>query len=338
MRIYCTLFDKNYLSQGVALYNSLKKVAGEFKLYALCMDPMAYNMLLKLKSGNLIPISIDELLTPEISGVQKRTTHGQFCWVCQPLICQFVLDKFNVDMVTYLESDSLFFSDPEVLFAELKECSVTVVPHNYSPGYDQTSTSGEFCVQFNVFKNDKCGREVLEYWKINCFKYDKNTPLIHPGQTVLDEWPKKFECIKIIQHRGAGVAPWNIQHVRIDVSDSIPQIDGTPIVFYHYHQYGRYQDGSHELGNYPLGHTVIDNIYRKYINEIKIAESMLQGMDPTFVYRKEYQNMITFKELLFEISKVNLKKYLKQIVRKICGKYNVFPDKYFTSGMEERVM
>lgn len=334
MRSYCTLFDKNYLYQGVALYNSLKRVAGEFELYVLCMDRIAYNMMTQIKSDNLHVISVDDLLTTELSVVRERTTHGQFCWVCQPIICQFVLDKFGVDMVTYLEADSMFFSDPEVLFAELGNKSVSLVPHNYSPGFDQTENAGKFCVQFNAFRNDNCARSVLSYWKDSCFLYDKIKQLA-PGQTTLDNWPEKFDCVQIINNRGAGVAPWNIQHGKLNMIDSVPYVDGVPVVFYHYHEYGRYVNGSHELGHYPLTRAVVDNFYADYVSEIRGAEELVRTIDPTFLYRREYKNAVTLKDLVKSFSFVNAKKYLRVIKRKVSGKYNVIPDSYFSHGSKK---
>ncbi|MBF0123432.1 MAG: hypothetical protein HQL21_08545, partial [Candidatus Omnitrophica bacterium] len=172
MRTFCTLFDKNYLFQGVALYNSLKRHSKSFQLYVLCMDSTAFNTLTKMKLENCVPISVDELLNSEVAQVRERTTHGQFCWVCQPLLCQFVLDKFKVDMVTYLEADSLFFSDPEVLFQELEASSVSLVSHNFSPEFERfLPGSGKFCVQFNAFRNDAAARRTLQYWRECCFQY-----------------------------------------------------------------------------------------------------------------------------------------------------------------------
>src|SRR6266850_5565251 len=98
MRAYCTLFDKNYLYQGVSLYDSLRHFSGNFTLHALCMDSISYRVMTKMKSGSLVPVNVEELITPELSAARARTTHGQFCWVCQPIICKFVLDRHNCDM------------------------------------------------------------------------------------------------------------------------------------------------------------------------------------------------------------------------------------------------
>jgi hypothetical protein len=330
MRIFCTVFDKNYMFQGLALYNSLKRVAGTFKLYVLCMDEITYSTIAKLNQNNLIPVNLDSLLDREVNALRDRTTHGQFCWACQPLICQFILDEFNVDMVTYLEADSLFFSDPEVLFQELNDMSVTLSTHNYSPEFDKTSSSGRFCTQFNAFKNTSEGREVLDDWRTLCFKYDKSRLTFYPGQLLLNEWPEKFNCIKILDNQGAGVAPWNIQRYKFSTENGDPYVDNTPIVFYHFHSYGRYVNGDHVLGSYPIPKTVIDFIYHRYVNEIREAEAWVQSIDPEFSFRRVYENNITVKNIILSPSIENLKSYLRIIKRRLQGRYNVFSDSYFS--------
>ena len=335
-RAFCTIFDKNYLYQGVALYNSLRCYAGEFVLYALCMDSLSYRVLIKMQSESLFPINVDELLTPEISAVRERTTHGQFCWVCQPLICEFVLGHSRHDMVTYLEADSLFFSDPEVLFNELGEGSVSLVPHNFSPGFDNASEAGQFCVQFNTFRNDKNARAVLDYWKSNCFEYDKENPFDYPGQTSLDNWPARFDGVRVLTHPGAGVAPWNIQHREIGVSGLVHLVDSVPIVFYHFHQYGRYEDGSHELGHFPLSRQVIGSIYRSYVNAISCAEREVGMFDPEFDYRRTYKNPKSLIQVLRSGSPQDAKEFVTIMKRKLRGKFNVVSDEFFHNDPRQK--
>ena len=329
-RTFCTLFDKNYLYQGIALHRSLVRCAGDFKLYALCMDATAYELLVKMRSDTLIPVSVDDLMTAEISAVRERTTHGQFCWVCQPLICRFILDKFGPEMVTYLESDSMFFSDPAVLFDELGAKSVSIVPHNYSAEFDNSADAGRYCVQFNAFRNDDAARRVLAHWRESCFKYDKSSLRSYPGQTCLDDWPSRFDCVVVIKHRGAGVAPWNIRGYELRTDVSVPHVDGVPVVFYHYHQYGRLRSGGHELGGYPMTAMVVDCFYRPYVAELREAERSVRNIDANFSYRREYPDPVTLTELFGSPSAGNIAAYASAIKRKLRGRYNIYPDAYFS--------
>ncbi len=330
MRIFCTIFDKNYLYQGVALYNSLDQVAGDFKLYALCMDDVAYTVVNDLRLKKFLPIKIDSLLTEEVLAIRKRTTHGQFCWLCQPLLCQHVLDEFDVDMVTYLEADSLFFSNPEVLFEEIGDMSVSLSPHNYSPEFDKSATSGKFCTQFNAFKNDQSGREILKEWKRLGFLYDKARTSFYPHQSLLDEWPGKFDSVRVLNNPGAGVAPWNIQRYHFSETNSVPMVDGFPVIFYHFHSYGRYENGDHELGRYPISDGVKNSIYKKYIHEIKHAEDMVHAIAPTFNFRRKYENIPTLMKAICSFSSKEMKEYIQLLKRRLNGTYNIFPDSYFS--------
>jgi hypothetical protein len=330
IRTFCTLFDKNYLVQGVALYRSLARHARDFRLYALCMDSAAFAMLGNMKSDALIPIHVEDLVTEEVAAVRRRTTHGQFCWVCQPLICRHILDRFAVDMVTYLESDSLFFSDPEVLFAEISPGSVSLSPHNYSSEFAHADVSGKFCTQFNAFRNDPAGRLVLADWIRLCFRYDKSAPRAYPGQTGLDDWPERFEGVVVLRHPGAGVAPWNIRGYRLDSTGRTPTVNGAPVVFYHYHQYGRLKNGAHELGSYPLTRDVVDCFYRPYVAAVREAERAVRAIDSTFIFRREYDDASTFGEALRSFSAPRAAAYLQVLKRKLRGRYNIFPDAYFS--------
>lgn len=330
MRTFCTLFDKNYLYQGMALYRSLVLHADEFTLYVLCMDSRSYVLLGNMRLPGLVPIKVEDLLTPEIAGARARTTHGQFCWVCQPLICSYILERFDCEMVTYLESDSIFFSSPEPLFDEMGSRSVTLVPHNYSRGHDYRETSGIFCVQFNAFRNDAHARGVLAYWTECCFRYNKSAPRAYPGQTTMDEWPSRFPCVAVLNHRGAGVAPWNVLDYQIEIRDGAPHVNGVPVVFYHYHQYGRVRGGAHDLGTYPLTRPIIDAFYRFYISEIRQAEFDVQAIDPSFSHRREYTDSRTVTQLLESPSRENVRAYLRVLKRRIRGTYNVFADTDFS--------
>lgn len=289
MRHFCTLFDKNYLYQALALYKSLEIYCNKFNLYALCMDDIAYSMIIKIsKTGrtNLIPIFVSEIETDEVKSIKNRFSRFQYFAIWQPLICQYILDQYKVDLITYIDADIMFFNDPEILFKELNNYSVSVVPHHYTPEFDQTDVSGKFCVQFNAFRNDEKSREVLDYWKGCCFMYYKWMPSNLPGQLSLDYWPEKFECVRVIQHLGAGVAPWNIQQYEITNQNETIMVNGSPMVFYHFHEFAWGSDGRPFLSSYPLPDTAVKFIYQPYVVILMEIEGWVLSIDPTFVYKK----------------------------------------------------
>lgn len=328
-RYYCTLFDKYYLYQGLALHSSLIATTDNFILYALAMDEETFIVLSKLNYESLIPIRIDDLLTDEIRGVRENTSHGQFCWVNQPLICRHLLDHHRLEMVVYLEADSFFFSDPEVLFEELGDSSVSLVPHNFSSEFDNSDVAGRFCVQFNAFRNDDRAHSVLADWIKANFSYSKLRPNFYPGQKCIDAWPEKFLGIKVLKNKGAGVAPWNIRGYLLSKSNGIPLVDGVPVVFYHYHQYGRLVNGAHELGSYPMTLEVVETFYRPYVLALRHAEQVVRTIDPQFKFRREYANITTCRDLLIIPSMDHLKSFFNGAKRRLRGRLNIYPDSFF---------
>ena len=72
MQNYCTLFNINYLSRGINLYNSIKKVSKRFKLYIFAFDDLTLNYLKDLNLKNVIIISLSEFEDVKLKNVKKK--------------------------------------------------------------------------------------------------------------------------------------------------------------------------------------------------------------------------------------------------------------------------
>ena len=94
-----------------------------------------------------------------------------------------------------MDADLYFYQDPQILIDEIpKNKSVLITQHNYYPKYDQSKTSGIYCVQFMYFKNDNEGMKVLKWWRDKCIEwcYNRFEDGKFGDQKYLDDWFKKI--------------------------------------------------------------------------------------------------------------------------------------------------
>ena len=306
---FCTLFDSNYLSRALVLYHSLEKTQEDFKLYAVCFDDLAYQILEKLELPNLIAISLNDFESPQLLAVKEQRTVAEYCWTCTSHLIRYVLDTYQLPEVTYLDADLCFFDSPALLFAEFEEsgASVLITEHRYTPRYDKSADSGIYCVQFMTFKADKRGIAVLQWWQDRCLEwcFDRFEEGKFGDQKYLDDWPQRFEGIHVLQHLGGGVAPWNVQQYTLKKKHKGILVDEWPLVFFHFHGYKQYLDGTHNLSNYRLGQSVVDLLYRTYVKSLAKAHSEITGVCPGFD-RGRVQRQKSWKTPLR-----NLKRHLK---------------------------
>jgi len=322
-QIYCTVFDKNYLYQGVTLFRSLQSYSPKFKLYCLALDSESVSALRTLNFPELIVVELSNLNPDQVNWIRPRVTYPQFCWSMQPLICKFVLDA-GEPSVTYLESDSCFFSNPQPIFEELRSASVSLAPHFFADEFkDSQGTSGKYCTHFNFFRNDHDGRACLEFWREKNFEYAKEHPNVFPGQTALDYFKEKFKGVVEIENRGAGVAPWNVQQYAVSKKSHQVLINGQPVIFYHFHQLARYQDGKFGLGEYPFSKQTIDYLYIPYIREVLESERMVRAQVPSFDFKRAAPVEPTMLNSAASLNKTAFKRSIHNLIRKIKGVYHV---------------
>lgn len=284
---FCTLFDANYLARALVMYRSLEETGEDFKLYAVCFDDLSYKIICDLNLPRLTAIPLDSFESPALLNVKGGRTAGEYCWTCTPHVIRYVLDTYQLPLVTYLDADLCFYDRPSLLLAEFAESggSVLITEHRYTPRYDQSATSGVYCVQFITFKADRRGLEVLQWWQDRCLEwcYARFEEGKFGDQKYLDDWTQRFDGVHVLRHLGGGVAPWNVQQYALDRSSSDGiRVNGLPLVFFHFHGYRRYVDDVHDLGAYRLGFMVVELLYRPYVQKMSQVHKEIDVVCPGF--------------------------------------------------------
>ena len=288
---FCTLFDSYYLDKGIALYRSLEKVCSDFTLYIFCFDDQAFDILREMELVHAVILHHSCFETPELLEKKAERSKAEYCWTCTSVTIEYVLNHYDVESCTYLDSDLYFYSDPQVLFDEIdgSGADVTIVEHRFKNdayGRKLEQRNGKYCVEFNFFRNNENARRVLTWWKNQCLEwcYDIPEPDRMGDQKYLNQFPTLFSGVHVLQHLGGGTAPWNLEQYSIVSQEGtgivMSDASGTefPLVFYHF-QNIRYLPG---LKSQTRDKKLKYAIYIPYLMEIEAIRRQLvahYGMD-----------------------------------------------------------
>jgi len=158
----CTVSDFNFLPNGLALYDSLKRLGSEFTLHYLCMDDKSFDLLQGLEE-NILPYSLNEFLDKDEALVNLSTQdYRYFCWSLASYFTNHLMDKINKD-ITYIDSDILFYDKIETVLNEIGNKDVGLFRHRqYSLSHP--NGNGWFNVGVVHFKNSDIAKGLLCWW------------------------------------------------------------------------------------------------------------------------------------------------------------------------------
>lgn len=290
---FCTLFDRNYFYKGLSIYNSLiDNCTGDFNLWILCMDNMTFELLKKMNLPNIKLISMNEFESPELLKVKNERTIAEYSWTCASNFIWFLSQKNpKFKKIIYLDADLFFFNDPKILIDELGDKDVMITEHRYTKKYDQATTSGKYCVQFMIFKNNHNGLIVLDWWRKACLDwcFARMDNGRFGDQKYLDDWTTRFNGVYELQNLGGGVAPWNVQQYTFSNSNSriigleIYSNKKFPLVFYHFHNFHLISKYRYfHCRNYLISTNVKTHIYKPYFKNLQKSISAVKKIKPDF--------------------------------------------------------
>lgn len=254
MQHFCTYFDHNYLLRGLTMYRSLLATGYEFVLHVLTLDDETHRCITSLGMDNLHAIKLADLeaANPDLASAKESRTRIEYYFTLTPFLPLHVLEIHpEIDLITYVDADLYFYQPPAPIFEELGERSILICEHRYSPRlHDKQLPYGIYNVQFQTFRRDTMGLACLHRWRDQCqaWCFDRIEGDRYADQKYLDEWPQRYgENLAILQHPGAGLAPWNWESSALVLRAGKVTAREQPLIFYHFH--GVKVLGAHLLSN-----------------------------------------------------------------------------------------
>lgn len=263
MEHYVTLFDSLFLPQGLALHMSMERHVKSYTLWILCVNDEAHTVLTKLQLPNVRLLQLSKLETEELLRVKPTRSKGEYCWTLTPFAPRFVFETDpEVERVTYLDADLWFCKHPKPIFDEFDASGkqVLITDHAYAPEYDQSATSGQYCVQFMTFTRHG-GEVVRKLWEEQCIEwcYARFEDGKFGDQKYLDDWPVLFsEQVHVLRDKELALAPWNA--TRFPYGNA---------VVWHFHGLKLLSNHSAMIGDYRIPRITFSIIYLSYFRDVE---------------------------------------------------------------------
>lgn len=314
--VFCTLFDSRYLDKGLVMYESLILNAVDFKLYVVAFDELCLRILSNYANDKLIVISLEQFESEELLEAKKNRSAKEYCWTCSCHTIKYVLETYHEPCCTYIDADLYFFQTPQVLLDEIERagCDVSIIRHNFTESREKDAlikNSGEYCVEFNTFYATENGKKALQWWCDQCLECctENRDGSVFGDQKYMEQMKELFQEVHVIEHMGAGVAPWNLARFTLDGgsrkgSEIILRDKDTdniwPLIFYHYHNICYLSKDKVDVGLYlspgGVSEKLIHLIYTTYLKKLKQTREELKqkfDFDLNDIEKEKYKNHLT---------------------------------------------
>lgn len=346
MFYFGTYFDKNYLSRGLVLYESIREHCDQFEFYVLCLDKLTLGYFQEKSASypEIKIVSLNELeeLDNELSSCKNNRSKIEYYFTLSPCLPLYILKKYGLPHICSLDADILFLDDPASLFNYLNEYSVIITPHKFSDEVRDLAEYGMYNVSFQVFKNDETGIKCLEYWRTQCIDwcgdhYDEKSDRF-ADQKYLDNWTELYPSkVKILMDAVSGIAPWNLNNYKITIKEDHFYSGTERMIFYHFHHFKFFNKkwAANGFDIYQVkARGIIRKLYLLYwnkLNQVNYTSTLLLNESVRNVHSANLsatlfkENCVYFKfshKHLVAINFATFPHILKRIIIKINGSIN----------------
>jgi hypothetical protein len=223
---------------------SLRRVCPSLRLHVVCLDDATTGYLRERAGIVTIPLAELERVDSAVAATRSSRSRKTYAWTLKPACCVHVLrTRSDAEAVAFVDADLLFFSSPDPIFAELARASVLLVPERPEPpsawtdagvrpelGTTRGATKGFYNSGLVAFRRDVDGLAALHWWRQRCVESCEPGSVAgqHGDQWHLNEVPALFAGVRVIEHPGVGLAPWNAHAAKLGLRRGQLLADGHP--------------------------------------------------------------------------------------------------------------
>ena len=319
VRNFCTLFDRNYLYKGAVMLRSLAKHDPGARTFVVCLDHITLSVLTRLSIPGVQTIELREVESDEVLRVKPVRSVAEYCWTLTSVVMWHVMQENpDIDLLTYLDADLMFFSSVEPIFIEMGNASILAVEHRYPREKQHFEMYGRFNVQWVSFRRDQAGMSCLARWRTQCLEwcYARIEGGKHGDQKYLDSWPSDYgDAFHSLQNVGAGLAPWNYANYKLQVRDGRYWVDDSQVIFYHFHQFQILDSGGFSpfRTQYFEGRPPPHALYEHYWSELRGMIEAVRQIDPDFDSGTKAVALVRLRLIASRFLPTGLKNVLKRV-------------------------
>lgn len=276
----CTLVSKDYLVQGLALYNSLRRTSRGFRLWILCVDSTAYTVMEQMNLPDVKLISLENIRNEHLEELAGERQLHEFCWTLKPYLISYLLkNNLNIRTLMYLDADLYFFDDIRKVIEEWGDKPIYLT--DLWMGKKWAARVGQYSAGLIGFRRNRWGLKVLKWWRRKCREwcYDQAESGRWADQKYLDQWPR-LARVQVADNPGINLGPWNIRKGQVRTEAGKIHFDGKALICYHFSGFRVLGEWEFELCNRRVLPAHATPIYYAYLEDIAEVISRVKAIWP----------------------------------------------------------
>lgn len=245
MKMIFTICSNNYLAQAKALGDSVLKYNPDYK-FVICLcdkknpeiDYSFFEPHIVIEAHDIGIKKFDQMVL-QYNIIELNTS-------VKPFVFDYLFKNYSdAEIVMYFDPDTYVFDKLTSIEDELKDNSILLTPHIYTPiefdGESPTENTftqhGIYNLGFLALKRSKETGKLLDWWmrrlEVNC--YIRTGEGIFVDQLPMNFAPLFFNEVKISDNWGLNMAPWNLHERDLVLREGKYFVnDEYPLIFYHF--------------------------------------------------------------------------------------------------------
>ncbi len=212
MTTYVTYFDRNYVACGVALLDSLFKVAPGTRIIVWALGVETERQLNAIYRHRLCVLEPDYVAKrwPNLGNAPTPRLHWETLAMRKLCLMLSILREMKApnELLFYVDSDCMFNASPDKVLDAMASASIGISTHGFSPDKQDLVQYGIYNAGLMVLRNDELGRTCMREWADDCFRWCHAR--VEDGkfmnQGYLNRWPNRYPGVVMLDHPGRNLA------------------------------------------------------------------------------------------------------------------------------------